>query len=89
MDAKAAKKIAILVFGLLLIAGIGAMIVPILTGIAGQVGTATSTSATATFNATREATASSASTIATVFGFLPWLGVGLVLIGALKLGKVF
>ena len=87
-DAKAAKKIAVLVFGLLLLAAVATMIVPLLTGIAGQIGTATSTSTTAAFNATREATYDATNLMGTIFSFLPWLGVGLLLMGALKLQKI-
>ena len=88
MDAKAAKKIAVLVFGLLVLAAIATMLVPLFTGIAGQIGTATSTSTTAAFNATREATYNSANAMGTIFEFLPWLGVGLLLMGALKLKNI-
>ena len=88
VDAKAAKKIAVLVFGLLLLAAVATMIVPLLTGIAGQIGTATSTSTTAAFNETREATYNSVDAMGTIFQFLPWLGVGLLLMGALKLKNI-
>jgi len=83
-----AKDIAKLVFGLLMIAGIGALLVPILHGAGSQAATGMGVGLTASYNSTITGLENTTSAQGTVFQFLPWLGVGFVVIAALGLKKM-
>ena len=84
---KAVKDIGVLVLSLIVIAALGFIIAPLFLGIGPQAATALSSNATIT-TAVNTGLTNTATAQSTIFTFLPWLGVGLLLMGALKLGKV-
>ena len=88
MNEIAAKDIGKMVFLLLVMAGIATLMVPILLGAGTKAAEAMSVNATLSYNETVGALEDSTSAQGTVFQFLPWLGVGFVVIGALGLKKV-
>jgi hypothetical protein len=85
---KVVKDIGVLVLSLVIIAAMGFIVAPLFLGIGTQAATALSSNATIT-TSVNSGLSGTASTMDSVFSFLPWLGVGLLLMGALKLGKVF
>jgi len=77
-----------LVLTLVIFAGVAIAIVPILLGAGTQAGTALGVSTEIAVAEQSGALNNASSAMNTVFGFLPWLGVGLVVMGALGIRKI-
>ncbi len=88
LDVSSVKGIGKIVMFLLFIAGVALLIIPILVGVGEQSATALSVNTGNTYGNLTAAMESTAATTASVFSFLPWLGVGLVVAGAFGLGKM-
>jgi len=86
--AKEVKTIGVLVLGLVLLAGIGTLLVPLLLGIGASAGSALSVDTTTAYNESLYALENVTEAEGSVFSFLPWLGVGLVVMAALGIRKI-
>ena len=84
---KAVKDIGVLVLTLILFAAITTVVVPILLGSGTAAATALSDNTTITTEA-NTALEGAASASSSLYDFLPWLGVGLVVMAALGIRKV-
>jgi len=83
-----AKDIGKMVFVLLVMAGIATLLVPVLMGAGSKAATAMSVDLTGSYNATKLSLENTTSAQGTVFQFLPWLGVGFVIMGAFGLKRM-
>jgi len=87
-DVKSVKNIASLVLSLVVIAGLSVLMVSVLLGSGTQAATALGNTAETSVTNANTALSNTATAQGTLFSFLPWLGVGLAVIGALGLKKV-
>ena len=76
-----AKIIAGVVLGLVVIAGLGMVLTPVFLGIGTKAATAMSVSTTDVYNNSTALLNTVADTENDIFTFLPWLGVGLIVLG--------
>jgi len=87
-DMNMVKKIGTVVLSLLLIAVIAVLIIPIMYGVGDKAATSMGVSTSTTYNNSVLALESTSSTQKDVFSFLPWLGVGVVILGAILKDKI-
>ena len=88
MNIGSVKNIASVVLTLVVLAGISVLLVSVLLGSGSSAATALGVGAETSVTNANTALSNTATVQGTLFGFLPWLGVGLAVIGALGLRKV-
>jgi len=88
LNEKLAFTVLALIFGIMLISGIALLVNILLFGIADQAADAMGTNLSQAYNASVAAQNSAIGNYSTVMVFLPWLGIGLAVIGAIGIGKI-
>ena len=88
LNVKLAFIILGLLFGMMLIAGVALMTNVLLFGIGDAVADSLGANLTNIYNDSTSMQNSAINTSNTIFTFLPWLGVGLAIIGAIGIGGI-
>ena len=88
LNVKLAFVILGLLFGMMLIAGVALMVNVLLYGIGDSMADALAVNTSTPYTSSVSMQESSVSTSNTVMTFLPWLGVGLAIIGAIGIGGI-
>jgi len=88
LDVKLAFVILGLLFGMMVVGGIALMINVLLFGIGDSVADNLGANLSGIYNDSTTMQNSAISTSNTIFSFLPWLGVGLAIIGAIGIGGI-
>ena len=88
LDVKLAFVILGLLFGMMVIGGIALMINVLLFGIGDSVADNLGANLSGVYNDSTTMQNSAINTSSTIMSFLPWLGVGLAIIGAIGIGGI-
>lgn len=81
-----AKSILTVLFVMMLIAGIALLVNVLLFGIGDQAADALAVNLSSAYNDSVTTQSTAISTTSTIMGFLPWLAIGFVIIGAVGVG---